>query len=312
MGSIDYGVQEITVDYQMTATSFNMNKWFQGVVPTGIYAGGVLTVTNGTVYLPPFTAVISDGTHQIRVKTSSNITITGVTLADGSSINASTPYVVLKYTHASETANYVDVKAVAAPSTNDLVVGQVILTTPYTVAHTTRSYPRYVQLATGAAGSRDAIHASQVDTSSIQMNSSNQLEVTNWTVEHNPLTGTHKNAATTTYVDGKIATTNTYVDTKVASSISAISYAPTITYQTLGTNTTAITNYTFKGMKITQGTFATTNNFSYIPTGWTKIFGWISYSAGTGEGTFSFSGATISFTTGDSGTHTRYWTAIGY
>ena len=213
MGSINYGTQEITVDYRMTATSFNMNRWFQGIIPTGVYVGGAFELSGGEVVVKPFTAVVSDGTQQIRVKTSSNITVTGVSLANNSNVDASSPYVVLRYVHTEDENNFVDVVAVPVPSTNDVVIGKITVGSPHTWDYVSRSYPRYTQLANGAAGSQDAINASQVDGTSIKMNTSNKLEVTNWTAEHNPTTGTHKlstfvDNSTTEVVGGKIAVKN--------------------------------------------------------------------------------------------------------
>lgn len=129
MGNNNHGNQTISHGYYEEITALNRNARLSGIIPVGIYSGGLLSkVSDIEITLSPFVAEISDGTSQIRVKTESNVVINDSTL-DSGTISPSTPFIVLRWTYAAEVNNYVEVHAVASVSealTTDIIVGRIV------------------------------------------------------------------------------------------------------------------------------------------------------------------------------------------
>ena len=121
-GSMDFGSQSISIQYFEAVDSDKVNKCFQGITPRGIYSGGYLTkVSDTSVSLSTLLCVIGDATNQVRVETSTAVTLT---------VSSVAPYVVLRWAYATSATNYMDVFAVAVGSiqTNDLIVGKCVYT----------------------------------------------------------------------------------------------------------------------------------------------------------------------------------------
>jgi len=110
------GDQTVTLLYYAPATSAQVNKRFKDIRQTGIYSGGYLSIVDSShAQLSPLVCEINDDTHQVRIETESAVTI---------SVAQATPYVVLRWTYTGSTSDYMEILAVATPSTNDLVVGK--------------------------------------------------------------------------------------------------------------------------------------------------------------------------------------------
>jgi hypothetical protein len=128
MSNTDHGSQTISHAYYEEITALNRNARFKGIIPVGIYSGGLLTkVSNIEITLSPMIAEISDGTSQIRVKTASAATINDSTL-DSGTVSSSTPYIVLRWSYAAMVTNFVEIHAIASVSSagaNDIIVGKV-------------------------------------------------------------------------------------------------------------------------------------------------------------------------------------------
>jgi len=111
------GNQTVTILYRSLASSSVVNKRFQDIRQTGIYKGGYLSkVDDSHAKLSPLVCEISDGTYQVRVETASEVSSIAVGTA--------TPYVILRWKYTGNVTDYMEVLAVATPSTNDLVVGK--------------------------------------------------------------------------------------------------------------------------------------------------------------------------------------------
>ena len=118
MGSTDFGSQLISVQYFEAVDSDKVNKCFQGIIPRGIYSGGYLTkVSDTSISLSTLLCVVGDATNQVRVETTTAITLT---------VSSAAPYVVLRWAYVASATNYMDVLAVAAGSiqANDLIIGK--------------------------------------------------------------------------------------------------------------------------------------------------------------------------------------------
>lgn len=114
----DVGNQDITLLWYTRADSAKVNKRFRDIRQLGIYSGGRLTIVDGptkAASLSSLVCEISDGTHQVRVETT---TAVGITVAQA------TPYVVLRWSYTGASSDYMEILAVATPSTYDLVVGK--------------------------------------------------------------------------------------------------------------------------------------------------------------------------------------------
>jgi len=116
----DVGNQVVSILYSSSAASSIVNKRHKDVRQLGIYTGGRLDVVDNThAKLSPLVCEISDGTHQVKVETT--------TLVSGILV-AANEYIILRWTYAGATSDYMQILAVATPSTNDLVVGKCIFT----------------------------------------------------------------------------------------------------------------------------------------------------------------------------------------
>ena len=114
----DVGNQIVTLLYYTSASSSNVNKRFLNIRQTGIYQGGRLTIVDPTAKSASLSALvceINDGSYQVRVETTTAVSIT---------VAAATPYVVLRWAYGETVNDYMEVLVVATPSTNDLVVAK--------------------------------------------------------------------------------------------------------------------------------------------------------------------------------------------
>jgi len=117
------GGQTISLKFKAPGNSEEINERFKSTHPTGIYSGGILTVSDGShVNISPLVCEIADGTHQVRVET---------TLTVNLSVASGTPYVILRWTYTGDTQDYMELLAVAVGSVlaTDLVVGKCVFTT---------------------------------------------------------------------------------------------------------------------------------------------------------------------------------------
>jgi hypothetical protein len=124
MGATDYGTQTCTVVYHAPALSISLNRRNIGVVPTGIYSGGYLSVgATNTVHIDTLNCEIRDSTYQVKIQTQSPIDV-----YLGATPDTSKPYVVLRWAYAATETNYMDVLMLAAGNVheNDIVLGKCI------------------------------------------------------------------------------------------------------------------------------------------------------------------------------------------
>jgi len=116
----DVGNQIVTLLYYTSASSSNVNKRFLNIRQPGIYQGGRLTIIDPVAKSASLSALvceINDGSYQVRVETTTAVSITTA---------VATPYIVLRWTYTGTVNDYMEVLAVATPSTNDLVVAKCI------------------------------------------------------------------------------------------------------------------------------------------------------------------------------------------
>ena len=112
------GNQDIQFKFYDPLNSDHFDKRNQGIIPCGIYSGGLLTkIDNTHVEVSPMVVEIQDGTHQARVQTTVAYTV---------GVGAATPYIVLDWDWQSLSAWYMDIKSVASPSGYQLVVGKCL------------------------------------------------------------------------------------------------------------------------------------------------------------------------------------------
>jgi hypothetical protein len=114
----DIGGQTLSLKYQSAGNSQEINERFVGVRQTGIYSGGLLTVVDDThASLATLVCEIGDGTHQVRVETTSVVSVT---------VGVGTPYVILRWSYTGNTSDFMEILAVASGSvlSTDLVVGK--------------------------------------------------------------------------------------------------------------------------------------------------------------------------------------------
>jgi len=112
----DTGSQVVTILYYTAANSSIINKRFQGIRQTGIYSGGYLSVVDNThAQISILVCEISDGTYQVRVETTSTVNLL---------VAVGTPYIVLRWTYTGAVTDYMELLAVATPTTNDVVIGK--------------------------------------------------------------------------------------------------------------------------------------------------------------------------------------------
>lgn len=124
MGSVNYGSQIKTVEFNADASDYSFNIRNLGIIPVGIYSGGLLVAETGNnFHISPLVAEISDsnGNYQVRLQTTMDI---GGLVAD-----SSTPYVVLNWAYTQIVGqNYVDVILTnnLAAYPNGLIVGKCL------------------------------------------------------------------------------------------------------------------------------------------------------------------------------------------
>jgi len=116
------GSQLLSLKYGAPGNSEEVNRRFLDVRPVGIYEGGVLSVVDNThASLSSLVCEIGDGTHQVRVATTTSVSIL---------VGSATPYIILRWSYTGDTSDYMEIKAVASGSivSTDLVVGKCVFT----------------------------------------------------------------------------------------------------------------------------------------------------------------------------------------
>ena len=120
---LDVGSQRISLKYGAAGNSQEINNRFVDIKPKGIYSGGYLTISDAThAAISPMVCEISglDGSsieHQVRVATTTAVTLT---------VSAALPYIILRWSYTGDTADYMELLAVAGGSIQayDLIVGK--------------------------------------------------------------------------------------------------------------------------------------------------------------------------------------------
>jgi len=111
------GNQTVSIIFFAPGQSSIVNRRHKSIRMLGIYSGGYVSFTPGinNVNISPLVCEVTDGTHQVRVQTTStvNIAVTSVNL-----------YVVLRWNYTGSTSDYMEILAVSTPATNDLIVGK--------------------------------------------------------------------------------------------------------------------------------------------------------------------------------------------
>lgn len=119
------GSQTVSIIYHASALSGNVNKRHKGIRRIGIYSGGYLSIVDSappcSVSLHPLICEITDGTHQVRVETT--------TIVSPISVTSATLYIILRWVYTGIVNNdYMEILAVASPQTNDVIVGKCSFT----------------------------------------------------------------------------------------------------------------------------------------------------------------------------------------
>jgi hypothetical protein len=118
--SVDVGNQSISLKFGSSGNSREINRRFVGIRPTGIYSGGYLTVVDAShASLSALIAEIEDGTHQLRIATTTVVS----TL-----VSSAIPYIVLRWAYTGNTSDFMEILAVSTPATYDLIVGKCTFT----------------------------------------------------------------------------------------------------------------------------------------------------------------------------------------
>jgi hypothetical protein len=139
----DVGSQTISLKYGAPGNSREINERFVGVRETGIYSGGYLSVVDSSnAKVSALVCEITDGTHQVRVQTTTSVTL---------AVSQSTPVVVLRWAYTGDTTDFMQILAVSSGSvqTNDLVVGVCSFTGGGALngfTYTTRTTPNTLDL----------------------------------------------------------------------------------------------------------------------------------------------------------------------
>lgn len=116
----DVGNQTVTIRFYTKADSKNVNVRHKDIRPVGIYSGGYLSIVDASnAQLSTLVCEITDSTHQVRI---------GTALAVNIAVALATPYVILRWVYTGAVTDYMQILAVAAPLTNDLVVGKCSFT----------------------------------------------------------------------------------------------------------------------------------------------------------------------------------------
>lgn len=113
------GSQTVSVAYKAFVDSIVVNRARLGIIPTGIYSGGLVTATTGnnTVTVSPMVCEIGDGTSQVRVVTTTNVNVT---------LSEASPYLVCRWTATGiENDDYMEIIASSLGNleANDLIIG---------------------------------------------------------------------------------------------------------------------------------------------------------------------------------------------
>lgn len=112
----DVGNQEVTLKFYDAAASSEVNARFKDIRQLGIYKGGRLSIVDNThASISPLVCEISDGTYQVKIETTTLVTL---------AVAEATPHIVLRWTYAGLTSDFMEILTVSAPSANDLVVGK--------------------------------------------------------------------------------------------------------------------------------------------------------------------------------------------
>lgn len=138
------GSQVLSLKYGASGNSDNINKRFQDVRLVGIYSGGSLVVVDSShIKITPLICEVSDGTHQIKIQTTVDVTL---------SISSATPYVILRWSYTGDSLDYAELLAVASGSLldNDVIIGKGVFTgggNLNSVTYSERTNPEYAHLA---------------------------------------------------------------------------------------------------------------------------------------------------------------------
>jgi len=120
---VNVGGQTISLKYGSPGNSAEINERFLSIRSVGIYTGGLLTVSDGShATISPLVCEINDGTHQVRIQTTINVTL---------AVASASPYVVLRWSYTGDTADYMELLAVASGSVvsaTDVVIGKCVFT----------------------------------------------------------------------------------------------------------------------------------------------------------------------------------------
>lgn len=122
MGVTDYGTQEITFQFQEPLKAISFNKLNYEILPTGIYDGGLLTKTSGSiVQISPVSFVIQDSADEVvvNIKTANTVSLT---------VSAATPFIILRWDFVEVENNYADFLTVSFGELldDDLIIGRCI------------------------------------------------------------------------------------------------------------------------------------------------------------------------------------------
>ena len=114
----DVGGQNISLKYQSSGNSMEINERFVGIRPVGIYSGGLLSVVDGThASVAPLVCEIGDGTHQVRNETTTAVSVV---------VGLATSYLVCRWSYTGTTLDYMEILAVGSGDVqaNDVHLGR--------------------------------------------------------------------------------------------------------------------------------------------------------------------------------------------
>lgn len=138
------GSQVLSLKYGASGNSDNINKRFKDVRLVGIYSGGSLVVIDTShIKITPLICEVSDGTHQIKIQTTVDVTL---------SISSAAPYVILRWSYTGNSLDYAELLTVASGSLldNDVIIGKGVFTgggNLNSVTYSERTNPEYAHLA---------------------------------------------------------------------------------------------------------------------------------------------------------------------
>lgn len=117
---INKGSQTITINFKQTLTSERQNQAFNSIIPTGVYSGGALSIESNVARVAPLTVFISDSGSGVSLKVSTTVDY------DVSEMTSSLPYVVCEFDWVNAENNFMDIKAVAIPGADEIILGRGI------------------------------------------------------------------------------------------------------------------------------------------------------------------------------------------